>query len=71
MLAIMSKSLPKTSSQQLFHSSSKGDIDLLEQMQERILKLQQSLELESTLRRISETLQASLDEAHILKTAVQ
>ncbi|MBD3886478.1 GAF domain-containing sensor histidine kinase [Phormidium tenue FACHB-886] len=67
----MPNSFPQTCSQHLSPSNPKGDIDLVEQMQERIIELQQALALESTLRRISETIRASLDEAHIVKTAVQ
>jgi signal transduction histidine kinase len=71
MPATMPQSLPQPYSQFLLPSNQKGDINVAEQMQEQIVKLQQALELESTLRRISETIQTSLDEADILKTTVQ
>lgn len=53
------------------HSNPKGDVDLVDQLQAQIVELQEALALESTLRRISKMIGASLDRAHILKTAVQ
>jgi signal transduction histidine kinase len=48
-----------------------GDAGLAGQMQEHIVKLQQALKLESTLRCISDRIRASLDEVRILETTVQ
>ncbi|GAB4227193.1 MAG: hypothetical protein Kow00121_55810 [Elainellaceae cyanobacterium] len=71
MLVSMSESLPKTCSPLLTDLSLEGTIDLTKQMHERITQLQQALEVEYTLRRISETIRASLDEVQILEKAVQ
>jgi signal transduction histidine kinase len=71
MLTTMSESPRKSLSSQSFRSNLKANIDLAEQMQEQITTLQQALELELTLRRIVDAVRDSLDEVHILKTAVQ
>jgi signal transduction histidine kinase len=71
MLASMSKSPRKDRSQQLFRSHPQANIDLAEQMQEQITTLQRALELEQALRHIVDTIRGSLDEVHILETAVR
>ena len=67
MISTMSKPLCKAPSQQSFRSKPKTNIDLAEQ----IIILQRDLELELTLRRIVATVRNSLDEVHILETAVR
>lgn len=71
MLATMPKSSRTDRSQQSVHSHPKANIDLAEQMQEQITALQRALELELTLRHIVDTVRDSLDEVHILETAVR
>lgn len=71
MLATMSNSFRKARLQQSLRSNPKTKIDLAKQMQEQITVLQRALELELTLRRIVDTVRDSLDEVHILETAVR
>lgn len=70
-LVTMSKSSNKDRSQQSFRFNSKANIDLAERIQEQATTLQRALELKLTLRRIVDTVRNSLDEVHILKTAVR
>lgn len=70
MLTTMPEPFPKRSNN-VSYLNPEVNADLMEQMQKRVVDLQRSLDLEITIRRISETVRASLDEARILTTAVQ
>lgn len=71
MLTTMTESPRKARSQKSLRSHPKASIDLAEQMQEQIATLQRALELELTLHHIVDTVRDSLDEVHILETAVR
>ncbi|MBD2070122.1 GAF domain-containing sensor histidine kinase [Leptolyngbya sp. FACHB-671] len=70
MLTSLPESLPEICSQFL-SSLSSTDVDLKAQMQGCVVQLQQALEIEQTLSRISETVRASLDETFSLNAVVQ
>lgn len=71
MLATMPKSVSKKFLQKLFHLNLENNINLIAQMQERIVKLQQVLKLELLLCRINEMVRSPLDESTILNATVQ
>lgn len=70
MLTSLPEPLPEICSQFL-SSLSPINVDLKAQMQGCVVQLQQALETEQTLSRISETVRTSLDETLSLSTAVQ
>jgi PAS domain S-box-containing protein len=56
---------------QLYHQVQKLNTDLESQVQERTTQLQKALDYEATLKRITDKVRDSLDEAQILQTALQ
>lgn len=60
-----------TSRKQLYQQVQSLNTNLEQQVQERTAQLQQALEFEATLKRITDKVRDSLDESQILQTAVQ